>query len=279
MKNKKKLLIISIFIIIIVIVIVFILVFKKDKNVKISCIDIEGGSYNIIFNSNEGSLIDNITVNIESDNNIEIPESIKSGYNFIGWYLDNELNNKLEVSNVNDIESKPIKENGCIKGYEDINLYAKWEETSYYCDNGYTLKDTKCIKIETVSAKQTKICSKGTLKDNNCVLYKSPNKTKDLVGSNVIQDNTGSNPCDQYAVDGKEVESFKIVNNDNISYKCKIYKVSYSCPDGYSAKGTIKSSTKCSKVVGTPTIKYSCSKGKLNGTNCVITTTKNAKIK
>lgn len=142
MKNKKKLfLIIGIAVILLAAVLITFLLLNKDeskpkKKDEPKCENIAGGSYNLIFNTNGGKKIESMKVCIACAPNTyeDLPKAEKEGEVFNGWYYDKNLKNEVSATNSIDIETIAKKdENGCIKGYEDITLYAKWskEEVKY----------------------------------------------------------------------------------------------------------------------------------------------------
>ena len=72
--------------------------------------------YTVTFNSNGGSSVGKQT--IEYNGKVTKPENpTKEGYNFIGWYKDEDLNEAWDFST--DVVTK------------NITLYAKWEEKKY----------------------------------------------------------------------------------------------------------------------------------------------------
>ena len=85
----------------------------------------------IIFESNGGTKVDSITVTINSDG-VVFDSPVREGYNFVGWYLDNEtFEDKYEFNGMPD---------------EDIILYAKWDEININIDN-YKINNNLVIDI------------------------------------------------------------------------------------------------------------------------------------
>ena len=102
---------------------------NKTKNNK--CVPITGGSFNLIFNTNGGNEIEGMHVCIacspESYEDLPIP--VKEGFDFDGWYYDNEFKTKVEATNSIDIKSvAEYDKNKCMIGYKDIELFANWLE-------------------------------------------------------------------------------------------------------------------------------------------------------
>ena len=73
-------------------------------------------SYNISFDSNEGSSVDSIKV-VQGESVGELPVSYNGNNHFAGWYSDVDLQNAVYSSYV------PTS---------DMTLYAKWIDNSTY---------------------------------------------------------------------------------------------------------------------------------------------------
>ena len=104
---------------------------KKDSPEKEECNSIDGGSFNLIFNTNGGKEISsmNICIVCSPDSYKSIPTPVRDGYNFDGWYYDKELTKKIEFTSTKDFEVIPEYDNNkCIIGYKDIEIFAKWIE-------------------------------------------------------------------------------------------------------------------------------------------------------
>lgn len=94
----------------------------------------------------DGTILTEITLT-EGDK-LQLPTAPqKEEYNFISWIN----NDGLEI------------ENNTILKPKNITLYAKYEEKKYeyYCENGYTLNETKCTKTLTLSPKIIETCPDG----------------------------------------------------------------------------------------------------------------------
>ena len=133
--KAKKILSIVIPISIICIVVLGIIIYFTSKNLSNigseTCDFFTGGSFNIKFNTNGGNNISDMSVCIacspDSYDDLPIPE--KEEYIFDGWYYDEELSNRIEFTN--SFKFNPIPEyskDGCLKGYKDIEIYAKWKK-------------------------------------------------------------------------------------------------------------------------------------------------------
>lgn len=108
----------------------------------------------VTFNTNGGNKIEKTTVDLlkkwgEEYAPHKIPEPIKSGYTFAGWYYDSGLTKKVNVANLEDlVHETKYDEKGCpIVTCDDatFELYAKWTKnaTTKTCNtkvnNKYTL--------------------------------------------------------------------------------------------------------------------------------------------
>lgn len=76
-----------------------------------------GEEVNYSFETNGGNFIDSI----KTDALLTLPLPIKNGYNFVGWYLDENL--------INELTSAPFA------SQIDVILYAKWTTDEYEFDN------------------------------------------------------------------------------------------------------------------------------------------------
>lgn len=113
---------------------VSIFTFCLTKNVfadDTSCPPIVGPTIRIVFQSNGGSQIDDITVGVptaEGYSTETFASPTKANYVFLGWYSDNNFTKKINnipeamTSNLETI----VKENNCDTGLRIITLYAKW---------------------------------------------------------------------------------------------------------------------------------------------------------
>ena len=186
---------------------------------------------------------------------------------------------KKEESTNQDVE--PSKKLYCPEGTLkdgkcEIVLTAEGKET---CESGYTLKDSKCIKTETVSAKATKSCDKDyTLSGNQCVSNKDYEKvSKQVCKLTELFDKgdytwvTGEKDTSEaYIVDGKCYNSTCARFADGVCHEGVFGEVEYqtetSCPSD-----TKEINGKCQKTA-TPKTIYTCDKGTLNNNKCTITT-------
>lgn len=106
----------------------------KKKEVE-PCVSITGGAYVIIFETNDENPIENMSVCIACapDTYQDLPVLESEGKEFDGWYYDKALTKKVEVTSSGEIEPSPKyddKDNTCIVGYNNMTLYAKWNENA-----------------------------------------------------------------------------------------------------------------------------------------------------
>lgn len=104
---------------------------QKKVEEKEECESITGGSFALIFDAESDQKMEkiNICIACSSDSYENIPTPTKEGFTFEGWFYDKALTNKVEITNTKDITPIPLKENGCIIGYNDITIYAKFKKT------------------------------------------------------------------------------------------------------------------------------------------------------
>ena len=113
----------------------FVMIFFNDSGIIIEngsdCDYMTGGGYNIFFDTNSDIVLGSMHVCIacSPDSYEALPIINRDKYTFMGWYYDKGLKNKVNVSSTMDIDPVPDKDaKGCLVGYKDIKLYAKWEK-------------------------------------------------------------------------------------------------------------------------------------------------------
>lgn len=119
-----------ILILIVIIVIVGVIIFFLFRN-KEECHPISGGGFTLFLDKNDGSSMDTLHVCIACppDAYDDLPTPKREGYKFKGWYYDKDLKKKVTVKNTLDISPVPeLNKRGCLIGYKDITIYAKWEK-------------------------------------------------------------------------------------------------------------------------------------------------------
>lgn len=96
----------------------------------------DGGSSTIFqFETNDGEKINNISIcNTCADalnawENTTLPNPVKDGYTFDGWYTDKDLTSKIEsIKDEKIIFEQKYDENDCSDGSRYTTLYAKWSK-------------------------------------------------------------------------------------------------------------------------------------------------------
>ncbi len=129
---KVNIIILILFVIVVIIGVIFFVYKMIDNNTKNNnCLPFSGGSFHVNFVVNGGEELPNMLVGIacSPDSYLDLPIPVRDGYNFDGWYYDNEFTKKIDFTN--SIDFKPISKfdnKKCQIGFEDIEIYAKWEK-------------------------------------------------------------------------------------------------------------------------------------------------------
>lgn len=231
MKNKKLLLAILGGIVGVAAVtglVIFLLTNKDDepkKSDKVKCENITGGSYNLVFNTNGGEKIENMSVCIACPPNSyeELPVAKKDGSVFGGWYYDEKLTDAVTSNSSMDINPVGKKDkNDCVVGYEDITLYAKWDKEA-----------VKTLKVSFDANGGSKVSSMEFKcgSDNTATLNKLPKATK--AGYSFV---AWYDKHDKAILDGAKI----ICGSDlklTAKYDKNEEKKTYRCEEGYTLKG------------------------------------------
>ncbi len=91
------------------------------------CDKVSNNNYklNFVTNSNKSIVSIDTCVNCDKVDVMPVPE--KQGFIFAGWYYDEKFNKRFEGTTTKDVKYlEKYDINGCIIGYEDITLYARW---------------------------------------------------------------------------------------------------------------------------------------------------------
>ena len=129
---KVNIIILILFVIVVIIGVIFFVYKMIDNNTKNNnCIPFSGGSFHVNFVVNGGEELPNMLVGIacSPDSYLDLPIPVRDGYNFDGWYYDKDFTKKIDFTN--SIDFKPISKfdnKKCQIGFEDIEIYAKWEK-------------------------------------------------------------------------------------------------------------------------------------------------------
>ncbi len=178
---------------------------------------------------------------------------------------DNTVNGSAST----ETEKNLYCEEGTLKdGKCEIVLTAEGTST---CEKGYTLKDGKCTKTETVAAKSTKTCDKDyTLSGSQCVsnkTYEKTSKQECIVPQKYIDEG--------YSKTGLYNSEWGCYTSVCAKYKngeCVDGAIEYFDPTTVKAcpSGTKEINGKCKKTA-TPKTTYSCEDGTLNKNKCTVT--------
>lgn len=83
--------------------------------------------YRIKFNTYGGTKIDPIETCTTCNSNETLPIPKRDGYTFGGWYFDTTFTKPVNGVYVNSITTEEKYDSGgCLSGYKDVSLYAKW---------------------------------------------------------------------------------------------------------------------------------------------------------
>ncbi|MCH5166437.1 MAG: InlB B-repeat-containing protein [Erysipelotrichales bacterium] len=107
---------------------------NTTKNQNCPALEENNRYFNIILNANGGTMPEGMASTIrqcgDCETSTEIAKPTREGYIFEGWYYDKSFseNKKIpsgyQTGRINKIEKKSAT--GCLQGYEDVYLYAKW---------------------------------------------------------------------------------------------------------------------------------------------------------
>ena len=111
---------------------------KDNDNSHLICSN-EINKLHISFNSNEGSQLDDLDICLTcSEEDVTLPQPEKEGFNFVGWYSDESLENEVIVDGLNtEVQLSQFKlsvdtlSNGCSSDVANTTLYARYE--NYEC--------------------------------------------------------------------------------------------------------------------------------------------------
>lgn len=151
------------------------------------------------------------------------------------------------------------------------------EEAIQACDKDYKLTDGKCVKTTTEKAKATKTCSNGyELKNDSCLSKEGTDR--DLVPA------CRGGITNKFSYDKERNYYYRSVRAEDHKCIVQICKTAdgKDCYEDYvepiyelaCPSGTKEVSGKCYKTSKVKTT-YTCEKGKLSGSKCTITDTKN----
>ena len=91
------------------------------------CDKVSNNNYKLNFVTNSNKSIASIDTCANCDKVSVMPVPEKQGFIFAGWYYDERFNKRFEGTTTKDVKYlEKYDINGCIIGYEDITLYARW---------------------------------------------------------------------------------------------------------------------------------------------------------
>ena len=251
--------------------------YKVTKNIELKAIWKDAYVHQeitITFDSKGGTNVDSIT--ITKGDALHLPENpTRDGYTFITWKDGNEV---------------PIGEGALLDS--DIKLYAYWEEVKkttqvnksndakkvYYCQDGYTLKGTKCYKLSKTKPIINVECPEGSVEQNDNCFYTK--QTVDRI--NTCKKNNGDEGVYLPAASGCLYDQKYKPRGGNFSEdECKSIKGYYyngkcyselvqhgnkdgepksGCPSGYGLYNPPHNNTICAKLA-IPSRDYECEDG------------------
>lgn len=224
MKDKKKIFIITGAVLLLLVLITTCILLKK-KPTKIEEIT-------ITFNVDGGTTVDNMK--IKKGTEIKLPKTVKDGYNFMGWYIDEEkLEDKITIN-------------------EDKTITAKWEKIP---------EDAKTFTVTFNSNGGTNVEKLTVECDKELTLPASPTKQGYEFISWVDQHETPI--LDQALLTCEDITLY--ANWEKVEEKKEEKQKTYTCPDGYQLEGT-----KCTQTKNAT--KYCPDGTREDGDNCVTLT-------
>lgn len=135
---------------------------NKTCNTDLSKID---NTYEIKFNTYGGTKINNISFCTTCSSDELLPKPTRSGYTFSGWYYDSKFERQVEGLYIRNVVTTEKRDTGnCLVGYNDVQLYAKWnnngttsttEKTSIVSDPTTVSDKTSVVTDPTTTSEKT----------------------------------------------------------------------------------------------------------------------------
>ena len=175
------------------------------------CDKVSNNNYklNFVTNSNKSIVSIDTCANCDKVDVMPVPE--KQGFIFAGWYYDEKFNKRFEGTTTKDVKYlEKYDINGCIIGYEDITLYARWIP-NIQCPNEISLT----VNFETNGGSKV---DKVVLTSRNITNFKLniPTPTKENYNFNGWY----------YDIDLKnKVDLSMIFNPDLSKFECKDFEI------------------------------------------------------
>ena len=191
--------------------------------------------YKIIYHLNGGDFNSKYISSYIKGSTYNLPIPVKEGYQFDGWFLDSNLNNK----NITKITAS-------MSG--DIELYAKWKPIQYTI-NYHLDSNEKSVISRTYDYDKEYALEKNTFektgftflnwysKDNPDIIYEDQTKIKNLVSdNNQVIDLYANWKVNEYKITFKDFDD-RIIDEYNLEYGSEIIYPSKPTRDGYNFKG------------------------------------------
>lgn len=264
--NKKRILIISIIILLILLILGGFFIFKVMNKKKTTS---KNNKYKVVLVTDDKKE----EKEVKENETLKLEKKEKEGYVFKGWededkklYTDEiKISKNLKLKAVfekkEDQTTQPQTSEEEKKPKTSDNNQNNNNNTSkkYYCDKGYTLRGTNCIKTEKANATSSARCPSGFTEEAGQCIY-IMNAT--LNCSKLAPEGTW-----QPGADGMCHHPNSTPSSGNYDY----------CPGGYEPiNGPVK---KCKKTVN-KIVSYHCPSGySLSRTSCFKTITIKAKVK
>ena len=234
--NKKRILIISIIILLILLILGGFFIFKIMNKKKTTS---KNNKYKVVLVNDDKKE----EKEVKENETLKLEKKEKEGYVFKGWEDEDKKLHTDEIKISKNLKLKAVFE----KKENQTTQPQTSEEEKYYCDKGYTLRGTNCIKTEKVNATSSARCPSGFTEEAgkcshimnagpNCADLRPRGEWK-LQGDGRCHHPNGEDDEPQY--NGCQ-SGYKIVRVGPVE-KCKkiVDKVvSYHCPAVYSLSGT-----------------------------------------
>lgn len=262
-------------------------------------------TYKVTFEYNNGTK--KLEINIEENDKVSKPDNpTKSGYDFLGWYLNDEKydfetlissdinlvakwkkkttnisntntnktqNSSTQNDNTNNTQNNPTSSDNQNSSTNEEKIYID-AILEYYCLGDYILDGTKCKHTLEVDAPQKYYCTSGTLSGGSCKIqakYPLTSNVKVWCSQNGL---SGSGNCPSVgcsAVGGiYDAEEYR--KNSSSLYWCYKWneKSTPAKTEYYCPDGYVLDGTKCYKHYETDApYKFTCPTGyTLFGTQC-----------
>ena len=178
---------------------------------------IDGGSYNVKYNTNGGNTISSVKVAVGAEPTQfgELPISTKEGYTFGGWYYDANFNDPVAVIYAVDVDPIEVtEENGCVV-YKNIDrtLYARWQKV-------YKEKDVELIIDEKMASNINRVEIKQLSKEDKSMILLN----KKLIKFNAYEINLLDANNSKIQPNGKVILKFPFDKSININHLV-VYRV------------------------------------------------------